>query len=255
MFKLAINAGHGYKTAGKRCLKSIDPKETREYVINKRICDKIEKNLSEYDGIKILRIDDGNDESISKRAKKANDFKADFYLSVHHNAGINGGNGGGIEAYVYLKVDEKTKNWQEELYKEIVAETGLKGNRAQPIRSADFGECRETAMPAVLLECGFMDSTVDTPIILTEAFANKVAKGCCDVIIKKSGATKKKTTAKTSTAQKADAKNTSGKKTNAQMAEEVIAGKWGNGEERKKRLKEGGYDYSAIQKIVNKRLG
>ena len=30
MFKLTINAGHGINTAGKRCLKSIDPAETRE---------------------------------------------------------------------------------------------------------------------------------------------------------------------------------------------------------------------------------
>lgn len=38
---------------------------------------------------------------------------------------------------------------------------------------------------------------------------------------------------------------------NQEVAEEVIAGKWGNGEERKKRLTEAGYDYNAIQKIVN----
>ena len=44
-------------------------------------------------------------------------------------------------------------------------------------------------MPAVLMECGFMDSTVDCPIILTEDFADKIAKAF--VIIEKSGATKK----------------------------------------------------------------
>jgi lysozyme len=38
---------------------------------------------------------------------------------------------------------------------------------------------------------------------------------------------------------------------NQEVAEEVIAGKWSNGEERKKRLTEAGYDYNAIQKIVN----
>lgn len=54
MFKLALNAGHGYNTAGKRCLKSIDPKETREYVLNKRICDYIQKTLSEYKDIEVL---------------------------------------------------------------------------------------------------------------------------------------------------------------------------------------------------------
>lgn len=40
-------------------------------------------------------------------------------------------------------------------------------------------------------------------------------------------------------------------KTNEQVAEEVLAGKWGNGYERKSRLKKAGYDYAAIQAIVN----
>lgn len=43
------------------------------------------------------------------------------------------------------------------------------------------------------------------------------------------------------------------KKTNSQIADEVIAGKWGNGDERKQRLKKAGYDYDAIQKIVNEK--
>ena len=45
------------------------------------------------------------------------------------------------------------------------------------------------------------------------------------------------------------------KKSNEAIAKEVIAGKWGNGDERKKRLREAGYDYSAVQKIVNKLMG
>ena len=40
-------------------------------------------------------------------------------------------------------------------------------------------------------------------------------------------------------------------KTNQQIAAEVLMGKWGNGEERKKRLWDAGYNYSAIQSIVN----
>ena len=44
------------------------------------------------------------------------------------------------------------------------------------------------------------------------------------------------------------------KKSNEEIAKEVIAGKWGNGADRKKKLQAAGYDYSAIQKIVNKLL-
>lgn len=46
----------------------------------------------------------------------------------------------------------------------------------------------------------------------------------------------------------------SNKKSNYDIATEVIAGKWDNGAVRKKRLTEAGYDYTAIQKIVNERL-
>ena len=43
-------------------------------------------------------------------------------------------------------------------------------------------------------------------------------------------------------------------KSNEEIANEVIAGKWGNGNDRKERLITAGYDFSAIQKIVNEKL-
>lgn len=39
------------------------------------------------------------------------------------------------------------------------------------------------------------------------------------------------------------------------IADEVIAGKWGNGDERKRRLNDAGYDYDAVQQRVNDKLG
>ena len=44
------------------------------------------------------------------------------------------------------------------------------------------------------------------------------------------------------------------KKSNTEIAKEVIAGKWGNGADRKKRLEAAGYNYAAVQKIVNSML-
>ncbi|PGS81745.1 hypothetical protein COC69_05670 [Bacillus cereus] len=43
-------------------------------------------------------------------------------------------------------------------------------------------------------------------------------------------------------------------KTNEQIADEVINGKWGNGEDRKNRLRAAGYDPAVIQALVNKKL-
>lgn len=44
------------------------------------------------------------------------------------------------------------------------------------------------------------------------------------------------------------------KKSNEEIAIEVISGKWGNGEDRKARLTAAGYDYKAVQEIINARL-
>lgn len=44
------------------------------------------------------------------------------------------------------------------------------------------------------------------------------------------------------------------RKTNEELADEVLAGKWGNGEERRRRLTEAGYDYSAVQIAVARKV-
>lgn len=48
---------------------------------------------------------------------------------------------------------------------------------------------------------------------------------------------------------------TGGGKSVDEVADEVIAGQWGNGEERKNALSNAGYDYSAVQNRVNEKLG
>lgn len=195
-FKLALSAGHGLKTAGKRCMKALDQNETREWTLNNRVADKIESLLVDYDGIDILRVDDTTgaiDVALATRTTNANKFGADFYLSIHHNAGANGSSSGGIVAYVYTNPSSDSVDWQNKLYNELIAQTGLKGNRSDGTLCANFHEVRETNMPAVLLELGFMDSKVDVPIILSDDFANKCAQACVNVIVKKAGLKKKQT--------------------------------------------------------------
>ena len=81
--------------------------------------------------------------------------------------------------------------WQKDLYKSLIDATGLKGNRSSPMLKANLHECREPDCAAVLLELGFMDSTTDVPIILTEDYANKCAQACVDVIVKRAKLSKK----------------------------------------------------------------
>lgn len=196
MFKIALTAGHYLGTPGKRCLKSLDSKETREWTLNDRIADKVETLLKGYTGYELIRTDDTTgkkESSLTARTNAANNFKADFYLSIHHNAGINGGSGGGIVAYIYTNASAKSAEWQKDLYNALIAKTGLKGNRSNPLAKANLHEVRETNMPAVLLELGFMDSKTDVPVILSENYATKCAEAIVEVIVKKGGLAKKPT--------------------------------------------------------------
>ncbi len=200
MFKLVLSAGHGINTAGKRCMKALDPNETREWWLNDRVCDYITKYLKEYDGFELLRVDDYDDgkdnPELSTRTKAANDWKADFYLSIHHNAGANGTTAGGIVAFSHPNASAESVAWRNDLYDALIKHTGLKGNRATPKTTADFQVLRETKMPAVLLELGFMDSKTDVPVILTDDFADNCGKAIVEVIAKRAGLKKKATSTK-----------------------------------------------------------
>ena len=189
MYRFTLNAGHGLNTPGKRIPKELDPKETREWQLNARICDKVEALLQDYTGWEMLRLDDPTgvvDVSLKDRTTAANAWGAQEYYSIHHNA--NKGkpwNGGGIEVYIHPKASDAAEKMQKLLYAGLIAHTGLEGNRAKPLRTANYQELRETKMPAVLLELGFMDSRVDAPIILTEEYADQCAAAIVDVIVRR----------------------------------------------------------------------
>lgn len=195
-FKIALDAGHCLSTPGKRCLASLDPSQTREWVLNDRIADKVEVLLQGYSGYELIRVDDTlgkKDISTSSRAKAANAFGAGFYLSLHHNAGIKGGKGGGTAAYISKNASKASAEWQAELYAELIAATGLKGNRSNPTPKNNYTVLTKTDMPAVLLELGFMDSQTDVPVILSGEYADQCAAAIVKVLVRRGGLVKKQT--------------------------------------------------------------
>lgn len=187
MAKIVIDCGHGLKTAGKRCLKSLDPNETREWVLNDRVGDSLEQALKSA-GHTVLRVDDtdgSTDISLADRVKRANNWGADAYVSVHHNAGVNGGSGGGTVVYVAKSCSSKSVQMQNAVYKHAIADCKLKGNRSDGTLASNFYVIKNTKMPAILIECGFMDSATDIKYILDSSWSKKmgiaIAKGVCEV--------------------------------------------------------------------------
>lgn len=175
---IALDAGHGYNTAGKRCMKKLDPDQTREWYLNDRIIDMVEVILKDYD-CTVLRVGDTTgmrDISLSARVNAANDAGSAIYISMHHNAGLNGSKGGGTIIFYYS--NDTVRNTQaKRLYDQIVSRTGLVGNRAQKVIKNDFYVLKNTNMPAFLVENGFMDSVDDVPVILSHEHAENTARG------------------------------------------------------------------------------
>lgn len=175
---VCIDCGHGLATKGKQCLDG-----TKEWVLNSRIGEYVEDLLTEK-GITVVRSDDrlGKfDVPVSTRVRISNEV-ADYFISIHHNAGIKGGHGGGIVVYWYSSKPERERQARS-LYNRAVGITGLRGNRSNPVVKKSFYVLRKTKCPALLIECGFMDSVRDLPIIKTEDFAWGIAHAITEFVM------------------------------------------------------------------------
>ena len=117
-----------------------------------------------------------------------------------------------------------------------------RGDLANPARAYAKGYAYR------LIECGFISNAEDVKVF--NSGIDKLAKG----ILKCFGIGVQTTT--TSTGVKPVVKpSPTVKKTVEQIAQEVLAGKWGNGDARKQKLKAEGYDYNTVQAKVNELCG
>ena len=83
---VAIDNGHGYNTAGKRTPKMPDGRVIREWEFNHPTAKKLEQVLKRCGLKTVLVSDTKNDTSLATRVKRANNAKADVFISIHYNA-------------------------------------------------------------------------------------------------------------------------------------------------------------------------
>ena len=158
MIKVGYCAGHGYNTPGKRT-----PDGEREWSFNDIVARAFANELANYDGVASKRFDDPTgktDVPLKKRTDDANAWGAHYYISFHHNANTSKwGTWTGVETFVYLG-NKNTKSGQlaKAIHPALVKAYGLKD---RGIKEGNLHIVRETKMPAILIECGFMDSTID----------------------------------------------------------------------------------------------
>lgn len=231
--KIGIDCGHGIKTAGKQT-----PDGIKEWTLNNAVRNKVANILAGYD-VELIYVDgnEGNvDEPLSQRLKTYIDAGVSAFVSIHHNAFTGNWNSAtGVEVYTDKNFTARDQQLAEAIYSKLVKYTGLKG---RGIKRANFYVINQNKIPAVLVEGGFMDGRNDYKVITSEAGQTAYAKAVAEGLIEFLGLTKK-------SPQKPP------QKTIRQLAEEVVAGKWGNGSERKERLTTAGYDYNAVQSEVN----
>jgi N-acetylmuramoyl-L-alanine amidase len=127
--------------------------------------------LNEFEGVSVL-LSRTSDQtvSLSERTNAANNWGADLYLSIH----INAGGGTGFESYIYPGVGSPTTTYQDIIHDEILKVVDF-ANRGK--KSANFHVLRETMMPALLTENGFIDNTNDANKLKSPSFLTSIARG------------------------------------------------------------------------------
>jgi len=180
MFKIAYGAGHNKYT------KNGIPGGESEWVLNDRIARYFAEEAQKYP-VELLRVDEETGPvDLYKRCKLANDWGADFFLSIHHNAGVDGGAGGGLVAFSNPGSVEGAA-YRDAIYEACLAAGGIRGDRWKGTLETAFYVLKNTDIPAVLMEYGFMDSRTDAPIIVTEDYARAMAKATMEGIAKVAG--------------------------------------------------------------------
>lgn len=171
MAKVAISYGHGVNTFPDTGSKGVikDGIRYAEHTHNAEVGRRVTKILLEH-GVDVLELQPafGQDIPLKTRTDKANAWKADLYYSIHSNAGNNTGWCG-----FYWETSAEGKRLAE-CYAANMKSLGLPmyagGIYASKVNHwTNFHELRESHMPALLTENGFMTHPEDFKYI----FLNK----------------------------------------------------------------------------------
>ena len=136
------------------------------------------------------------DVDLVERADQANKANADMLLSIHFNAGGRG-IARGIETYYYQsqadrvpKINKENHNNAERLERSrklankvqqnLLYQTGAND---RGVKRASFTVLRETSIPSILVELGFIDNPEERNKIKTNEYQERLANGIVDGIV------------------------------------------------------------------------
>ena len=136
------------------------------------------------------------DVDLVDRAEQANNANADMLLSIHFNAGGRG-IARGIETYYYQsqedivpKINKENHNNAERLERSrklankvqqnLLYQTGAND---RGVKRASFTVLRETSIPSILVELGFIDNPEERNKVKTNEYQERLANGIVDGIV------------------------------------------------------------------------
>ncbi|NWQ39418.1 N-acetylmuramoyl-L-alanine amidase [Bacillus sp. EB106-08-02-XG196] len=183
--KFMLDAGHGYNTAGKRTIDGM-----REYEFTRKVAAFARDLLTSYQNVTVyFAHSDERDVPLQERTNTANRLNVDAYVSIHANAyGSTWNDANGIETYVYTTNHQETYQLAQKVQNNMVSLTGL---RSRGVKTASFHVLRETNMPAILVECGFMTNRNEAGLMRTEDFQRKCALAIVNALAAQYNLTKK----------------------------------------------------------------
>lgn len=119
---------------------------------------------------------------LRNRAAMANQWGADYFISIHTNSSERP-NASGVEAYVY-----RLGGTSERLAQSIVDSISDQlGSVNRGVMQANFAVLRRTNMPAVLVELGYLTNATEALSLNSPAWQRAVAEAIFDGIVDYTG--------------------------------------------------------------------
>ncbi|GIO12585.1 hypothetical protein J19TS2_21400 [Cohnella xylanilytica] len=166
LYTVVLDAGHGGKDPG---VISISKKFEKDFTLP--VILKLQAILAADPRLHVVLTRDSDVyPTLRERTDLANSLQADLFLSVHGNSNKKSSPNGSATYYTR----EASRQLAETIQKFAAPSTGLKDNG---IIQDNLFVTRETTMPAVLYEAGFLSNASDEPQMYTDAFQDKLAQG------------------------------------------------------------------------------
>lgn len=187
---IALDDGHGLTdiegnfkpTPGKRTPRFEDGTIMYENEFNRRVVELLNIHLKRCEFGTLLVAPSDADTPLKERTELANVRNVDIYVCVHANAltGKWGSGGQGIETFIYRFGGEAEKAARI-IHSRLLQRTQLMD---RGVKKANFFVLKKTIMPALLVECGFMDNRKEAELLRSEQYridcAEEIAKGICE---------------------------------------------------------------------------